>query len=142
MHVENFAESDPVNKHFKAFYEILHETIDKFAPAKKPSRKEKRIYFELWLSKSILKSITKKSNLFKKLHKNFTESDLEIYKKYRNTLNRIIKLAKDIYYKETIDVSKVTRKNSGKLYTPLSTQKIEKNFPQKLDIKGKKFEIH
>ena len=60
LQVESFAESDPVNKQFEAFYKIFHETIDKFAPAKKASRKEKRIYFKPWLSKSILKSITKK----------------------------------------------------------------------------------
>ena len=41
LQVENFAESDLVNKQFKAFYKIFHETIDKFAPAKKASRKEK-----------------------------------------------------------------------------------------------------
>ena len=60
LQVENLAESDPVNKQFEAFYEIFYETIDKFAPAKKTSRKEKRIYFKPWLLKSILKSITKK----------------------------------------------------------------------------------
>ena len=38
LQVENFAESDPVNKQFEAFYKIFHETIDKFAPAKKASQ--------------------------------------------------------------------------------------------------------
>ena len=60
LQVENFAESDPVNKQFEALYEIFNKTIDKFAPAKKASRKENRIYFKPWLSKNILKSITKK----------------------------------------------------------------------------------
>ena len=54
LQVESFAESDPVNKQFKAFCEIFEETIDKFAPAKKASRKKKPIYFKTWLSKSIL----------------------------------------------------------------------------------------
>ena len=45
LQVESFAESDPVNKQFEGFYENFHKTIDKFAPAKKASRKEKRIYF-------------------------------------------------------------------------------------------------
>ena len=60
LQVESLAESDPVKKQFEAFYEIFHETIDKFAPTKKAFRKEKRIYFKPWLSKSILRSITKK----------------------------------------------------------------------------------
>ena len=47
--------------------------------------------------------MTKKNSLFRKFHKNFTESNLEVYKKYRNTLNRTTKLAKETYYKETID---------------------------------------
>ena len=59
LQIENFAESDPVNKQFEAFYEIFYKTIDTFAPAKKAFRKEKRIYFKPWLSKSILKSIKK-----------------------------------------------------------------------------------
>ena len=121
----------------------LHKTIDKFAPAKKASRKEKRIYFKPWFSKSILKSITKKNSLFTKLHKNFTESNLEVYKKYRNTLNRTIKLAEETYYKETIDSAKGDSKKLWKIIdTLINSKNKEKNFPQKLDIEGKKFEIH
>ena len=37
LQVENFAESDPVNKQFEAFYEIFYETIHNFTPAKKAS---------------------------------------------------------------------------------------------------------
>ena len=139
LQVESLAESDPVNKQFEAFYEIFHETIDKFAPAKKASRKEKRIYFKPWLSKSILKSITKKNSLFRKLYKNFTESNLEVYKKYRNTLNRTIKLAKETYYKETIDSAKGDSKKLWKIIdTLINSKNKEKNFSQKLDIEGKK----
>ena len=139
LQVESLAESDPVNKQFEAFYEIFYETIDKFAPAKKASRKEKRIYFKPWLSKSILKSITKKNSLFRKVYKSFTESNLEVYKKYRNTLNRTIKLAKETYYKETIDSAKGDSKKLWKIIdTLINSKNKEKNFPQKLDIEGKK----
>ena len=139
LQVESLTESDPVNKQFEAFYEIFHETIDKFAPAKKGSRKEKRIYFKPWLSKNILKSITKKNGLFRKLYKNFTDSNLEVYKKYRNTLNKTIKLAKETYYKETIDSDKGDSKKLWKIIdTLINSKNKEKKFPQKLDIEGKK----
>ena len=52
LQVENFAESDPVNKQFKAFYEILHETIDKFAPAKKPLEKKSKFTLSLGYQKA------------------------------------------------------------------------------------------
>ena len=143
LQVESLAESDPVNKQFEAFYEIFHETIDKFAPAKKASRKEKRIYFKPWLSKSILKSITKKNNLFRKLHKNFTESNVEVYTKYRNTLNKTIKLAKETYYKETIDSAKGDSKKLWKIIDTHINSKIKKKiFHKNLTSKKKKFEIH
>ena len=52
LQVENFAESDPVNKQFEAFYEIFHETIDKFAPAKKPLEKKSEFTLSLGYQKA------------------------------------------------------------------------------------------
>ena len=83
--------------------------------------------------------MTKKNSLFRKFHKNFTESNLEVYKKYRNTLNRTTKLAKETYYKETIDSTKGDSKKLWKIIdTLINSKNKEKNFPQKLDIEGKK----
>ena len=137
LQVENFAESDSVNKQFEKFYEIFYETIHKFVPTKKASRKEKGLYFKSWLLKSILKSITKKLILFKNLQKNFTMSNLEFYKNYYNILNRTIKLAKKTYYKETIDCAKGERKRHR-----VNTKNKEKIYRRELDTKRKKFEVH
>ena len=64
---------------------------------------------------------------------------MEVYKKYRNTLNRTIKLAKEIYYKETIDSVEGDSKKLWKIIdTLINSKNEEKNFPQKLDIEGKK----
>ena len=69
---------------------------------------------------------------------------MEVYKKYRNTLNRTIKLAKETYYKETIDSAKGDSKKLWKIIdTPLSAQKIKKKiFHKNLTSNEKKFEIH
>ena len=64
---------------------------------------------------------------------------MEVYKKYCNTLLRTIKLAKEIYYKETIDSSKGDLKKLWKIIDIfVNSKNKEKHFPQKLEIKGKK----
>ena len=64
---------------------------------------------------------------------------MEVYKKYRKRLNRTFKLAKETYYKEAIDSAKGDSKKLWKIVdTLMNSKNKEKNFPQKLDIEGKK----
>ena len=88
---------------FDKFEEVFQNTINKFAPLKNASRKEKKLSQKLWLSRELLKSIKQKDKLFKQLHKKFDKDVFENYKKQGNALNQTIKSAKETYYKDLID---------------------------------------
>ena len=54
----------------------------------------------------VVNSITRKNTLFVKLQKCFNVAAFNDYKKYRNSLNRVIKTAKQNYYNEAIEANK------------------------------------
>ena len=91
---------------FDKFEEMFHLVVTKFAPLKKPSRKEKRRSQKLWMSSELLNLVKQKNKLFKQLHKKFNQDIFQKYKKQKNALNREIKRAKENYYKDLIDDSK------------------------------------
>ena len=82
---------------------MLQNTVNKFAPLKKASRREKKLNQKPWLSRELLNLIKQKNKLFKQLQKKF--DNFENYKKQRNALNRKIMTAKETYYKDMIDDS-------------------------------------
>ena len=59
-----------VNDQFETFLSIFRKVVDKHAPLKKASRKEKRLHAKPWLTRGLLKSKQHKNILFNKLHKN------------------------------------------------------------------------
>ena len=106
-------ECDAVNQQFDKFYDIFKGTVDKLAPLKNASRKEKRLHAKPWLTSGLLKSVKHKKKIFTNVHKNPEKQALTEHKRYRNILNRAIKSAKEIYYKETIEMNK---NNQGKIW--------------------------
>ena len=84
---------------------MLCSVVDKFAPLKNASRKEKKLNLKPWLSRELLNLIKQKNNFFKQLHKKFDANVFEKYKKRRNTLNQEIKRDREKYYKNLIDHS-------------------------------------
>ena len=53
-----------VNALFDKFFDTFSCTLDKLAPLKKASRKQKKLLQKPWIAKAILNSIKKKSNLY------------------------------------------------------------------------------
>ena len=78
---------------FDKFEEVLHIVVNKFAPLKKASRKEKKLSQKPWLSRELLNLTKQKNKLFKQLQKKFDKDIFQKYKKQRNALNREIKRA-------------------------------------------------
>ena len=75
---------------------MLHIVVNKLAPQKKASRKEKKLTGSQkpWLSRELLNLIKQKPNFSNnKQHKKFDEDIFQKYKKQRNALNREIKRA-------------------------------------------------
>ena len=83
--------SMPVDDHYEKFYKKI---VDKFAPLRKATRKEKQLHAKPWLTPGLFKSINHRNDLFKKLYKNYIEKLLKIYENYGNLLNRTINTAK------------------------------------------------
>ena len=95
----NLNSIDSAQDAFDKFEEVLHIVVNKFAPLKKASRKETKLSQKPWLSRELLNLIEQKNKLFKQLHKKFDEDIFQKCKKQRNALNRVIKRAKENYYK-------------------------------------------
>ena len=87
------------------FYIPVSNTVDKLAPFRKMTQKEKRLKRKPWLTREILKSI-KIKKIFKNLHSrmlsnnpNDSVNDVnQKYKTYRNAFNRLTSNAKRYYY--------------------------------------------
>ena len=118
---------------FDKFEEVLHIVVNKFAPLKKASRKEKKLSQKPWLSRELLNLIKQKNKLFKELHKKFDGDIFQKYKKQGNALNREIKRAKENYYKDLIDDSKGNSSTQWKIIGELAnSKKNKKTFPNQI----------
>ena len=91
---------------FSKFEEVIYVVVNKFAPLKKASRKEKKLSHKLRMSRELLNLIKQKTNFSKQLHKKFDEDLFQKHRKQRNALNREIKRAKENYYIDLINDSK------------------------------------
>jgi len=58
--------------------------LDKYAPLRRMSRREKRLSEKPWITPGILKSIKTKNKLFRKLFKSNDFNNKIFYKKYLN----------------------------------------------------------
>ena len=86
-----------VDEIFENFLNIFADIVSTHIPLRKCTRKEKKLKIEPWLNKILLKSIKRKNNMFKDLHKNFNQQFFDKYIDYRNALNRTIQGAKQMY---------------------------------------------
>ena len=71
----------PVDDFYEKFYNTIKKIVDKYAPLRKATRKEKQLHAKPWLTHDLLKSINRKNNLFKKFYKNYNKKLLKTYKK-------------------------------------------------------------
>ena len=76
------------------FIDIFNRTLDKHAPLRKLTKRERKLKEKPWITKGILTSIKSKNKLYKDSLKTKTDESIRIYKKYRNKLTHIKKLSK------------------------------------------------
>ena len=96
---ENVVSAMPINEQTKIFLNTFSNTVDKLAPFRKMTQKEKRLKRKPWLTRGILKSIKIKNKMFKNLHSHILSNNPDDLvndvnqrcKTYRNALNRLIK---------------------------------------------------
>ena len=126
--------NDSVNEQFDKFCATFNSVVNKIAPLRKASRKEKRLRAKPWLTKGLLKSIKRKHALFSKLLKALhSDGELNNYKRYRNVLNRVIKSGKESYYRESFYQNKNDQEKLWKVINELAfIKKKKKVIPSEL----------
>jgi len=92
-----FSISADIDSKFRVFYQIIKQSLEKCSKninnnRRKPSKKP-------WITPSLLRSINKKNNLYEKKVRHPCDVNERIYKSYRNALNRLLRRARQDYYK-------------------------------------------
>ena len=104
------------------FLTKFRNLLDKYAPLRKLSKKEKRLRHNPWMTTGLLKSISKKRSLFKSLkkHKEKNKNADDIHKKYKtynNMINKLKKKCKRDYYQNYFTEN---CKNAKKVWTGIN----------------------
>ena len=96
--------TDP-NKSYTLFLNQFLKMYNKRFPIRiiKDNKKKKG---KPWITKGIIKSTIHKNKLYKRFLKKPSIKNEEIYKKYKNKLNHILRIAKKKYYSGKFDESK------------------------------------
>ena len=88
---------------FSKFFETFNNLLQKHAPIKKLSNKDKKTMKKPWITKGILKSIEKKNRIYRKCirTKNSTKKEelCNLFQSYRNSVNKIARLSEANHYK-------------------------------------------
>ena len=95
---------------------VIKNTIDK---SKSP-----------WMTKSVLKSVRTKNKLYKAYLLNNSKKNQNLYKKYKNKLNHVIKASKKMYYEEQLIKYKHDTKMIWKTLNNILNKKTKTNLPK------------
>ena len=87
-----------INTKYEHFQNKFLELLNKHAPLKPNSKRLMKQQRKPWITKGILKSISTKNSLLKKVIKTKDDFWFERYRIFRNTLNRVIRSSKQNYY--------------------------------------------
>ena len=83
---------------YESFFKEFFEIYDKFFPLKTYKTKNIKRDNNLWITRGLIKSSKTKEKLYKKFIKKPTRNNEQNYKKYRNKLNHLTRIAKKNYY--------------------------------------------
>ena len=124
---------------FEQFYSLVQTTIDKHAPLKQLSRKQKKLQSKPWISKGILKSIKRKQKMHKTHFINGSMSDKHFYKRYTNLLTRVKSLAKKLFYFHEFSTFKNNPRKTWEVLRSILSSKSATSAPNIINIDGKCF---
>ena len=126
-------ESGDPNASYDVFIEKFTGLFDSCFPFKIVRGKALNSFKKPWLTKALLKSINKKNKLYKQYLRN-RRSDAQFlkYKKYKNKLTYLLRIAKKRYYEAQIDKNKDNIKLTWKILNSLinRTEKKSLSYPQ------------
>ena len=98
---------------FKTFLRLFHRALDKHAPLKKTTKREKKEKIKPWVTKGIIKSIKVRGKLYKEFIRSKIPQEREYkysaFKKYRNKLIGLLKISRQSHYQNYFNEKKNSR---------------------------------
>ena len=108
---------------FSTFMEVIKITINRHAPLRKLTRRQKRLYKESWITNATLISIKKKQKLHRTHFLSANKINRIIYKKYSNMLTRVKAASKKLYFHDAIHKSKNSQQKTLEVLNELLVEK-------------------
>ena len=128
----------PLDKKCEQFHSKVLNIINKHAPLKPKTKRQRKQQLKPRITNGILKSISTKNKLYKKFMKTRDEFWYQRYKKHRNMLNQVIRLSKKQYHLSYFDTYKhILRKIWIGINNLLSRKESKNSRDFKLNINGR-----
>ena len=127
--------ADKATTNFANTFNFLY---DIYFPLKQTKPNINHNPYEPWMSGGILTSRRRRALLHKMSLKNPSECNINLFKKYRNLYNQVIKLAKKLYYERQFKLhQKDCRKTWQILYSSIRKNKQTKQHCTRLQVDGR-----
>ena len=108
-------DDEDVDTCYNTFCNILNEQLDLYIPLQRDKNNYKKSPRLPWISKSLLRSINRKNNLFYKFKLEGTEKARNKYTSYKNIVTHIIRLEKKKYFETRLALYKHDMQNTWKI---------------------------
>ena len=106
--------TENVDESFDSFHDLLLKTLDKYAPTVTRKLSNKNFRCEAWLNPSLLRCIKTQKRLYLKTIKaSVHDQDIIKYKNYKKVLEKLKRLAKNTYIRQSAKNSIVMPKKCG-----------------------------
>ena len=126
-----------VDDSFETFLYIFNDCLNSCVPLKKYRKYDyKRVPKLPWVSKSILRSINRKNNLYVSYISNPNDISRRRYRSYKNTLTTTLRLAKKRFYAEKLQIFKNDLKNTWKIINGALNKSKKSSAVTKLCVDG------
>ena len=117
------------NNAFEAYIQVIHKVIDKHAPLKQTSRKQKKLQSKPWITKSVYESIRLKNIMYKTHYLSNDDAKKREYKIFANKLTKTKALAKKRFYAEELENNKNNSRKAWELFRTLLPGQSSKDSP-------------
>ena len=115
------------NESFNQFSTLFTASYDKHFPIKRMKVNKKiNKHKSPWMTKCVLKSIKRKNKLYSKYLSDPNKINENLYKKYKNRLNHVIRLSKKKYYEQELITYKHDSKMMWKTINEILSRKTKK----------------
>ena len=126
------------NSSFNDFIAKFKHVIDKHAPFRKLSRRQKKLVAKPWITKGILVSMKKKQKMYYPHFKNGNIQQQLLFKKYSNKLTKLKTLSRRLYYEGKFQSSLGNSKNTWNcIKSVINKSNLNKNSPKCLLVNDK-----